>query len=383
MSSRSSRRQPKWWKEIVAAWQEKVVDVEEAFDERWRELAHRLGLDRPRYIQTFRGVATHDEARFSGRLLANRPPRAPQDDDSWWDNLGATFRRWESDELPGRAVEVELAGRKVPATTDEEGYFHLALPLEQPLATPWQSYTVRAATGDEDEETVEGTGRIYTPPSSAEIAVVSDVDDTVLFSGVTEILTLAKLTFLGNSLTRVPLPGVGALYRGFRDGPAGEQGNPVFYVSSSPWNLYELLRDFLAAQDLPEGPLLLQDLGLDDEKLIQSAGHRHKLEKTEDLLGLYPYLGFVLIGDSGQADAELYLEAAQRYGPERIRAIYIRDVDPERDSDNDAKVDRAVRASQEAGVPMVRVQDSIELARHAAELGLLAPAVAAEVEAAS
>lgn len=373
-----SSRKPVWWQEVASVWKDQVVAAEEAFDRRWQEVVHKLGLDKPRTIQTFRGFATTGEARFSGRVLANKPPRAPREDDSWWDNLTATFQRWESDELPGVVVEIELAGQTITTTTDEEGYFNVSLHLDRPLDSPWHPYRALVA-GEGDRDPVVGHGRVYTPPESAKIAVVSDIDDTVLFSGVTEILTLARLTFFGNALTREPLPGVGTLYRGFRAGVSGSEGNPMFYVSSSPWNLFELLRDFLEIQELPEGPILLQDLGIDEDKWIQSAGHRHKLEKTEDLLSLYPHLAFVLIGDSGQQDAELYLDAARLYGPDRIRAIYIRDVDPGSDSKNDEKVDRAVLESQSLGVPMVRVGNSAEIARHASELGLVDPAVVAAV----
>ena len=95
--------------------------------------------------------------------------------------------------------------------------------------------------------------------------------------------------------------------------------------------LYDLLTDFLA---IPEsaGPLLLGDFGLDDEKLIHSPHDEHKHQQIQRVFDTYPSLPFVLIGDSGQRDPEIYLEVV-RTAPARVKAVIIRDVTtPQRDS---------------------------------------------------
>ena len=88
----------------------------------------------------------------------------------------------------------------------------------------------------------------------------------------------------------------------------------------------------------------------------------------------------MLLGDSGQADAELYAEAARTH-PERIAAIYIRDVDPDADSPRDLGVDGHIHRVAGTGVPMLRVADSAAIARHAAGLGLLDAAAIGAVDA--
>ena len=70
---------------------------------------------------------------------------------------------------------------------------------------------------------------------------------------------MAKLTLLHNAHTRLPFEGVAGFYQALQRGRDGEAYNPVFYVSNSPWNLYDLLEDFLDVHGIPRGPLLLRD----------------------------------------------------------------------------------------------------------------------------
>ena len=119
-----------------------------------------------------------------------------------------------------------------------------------------------------------------------------------------------------------------AFYQALQLGDTGKVFNPIFYVSSSPWNLYDLLTDFMDVHAIPTGPLFLQDFGLDRDKFISADHDEHKITHIERLLDLYPKLPFILIGDSGQADPEIYSTILEKY-PTRILAIYIRDIHPE------------------------------------------------------
>jgi phosphatidate phosphatase APP1 len=101
--------------------------------------------------------------------------------------------------------------------------------------------------------------------------------------------------------------------------------NPFFYVSSSPWNFFDLLDQFLSITGLPAGPLMLQDYGIDDAKLIHLSHDDHKTTQIHEIFETYPHLPFVLVGDSGQRDPEIYRDIARRF-PRRTAAIYIRDV---------------------------------------------------------
>ena len=90
------------------------------------------------------------------------------------------------------------------------------------------------------------------------------------------------------------------------------------------------------------------------------------------LIDRYPRLQWVLIGDSGQIDAELYVRTIEKY-PGRIAAVYIRDIDPTADTPYDQVVDAHIGRIAASGVPMLRVRDSNAIAAHARGLGLIAP----------
>jgi phosphatidate phosphatase APP1 len=147
---------------------------------------------------------------------------------------------------------------------------------------------------------------------------------------------------------------VAAFYRALHAGR-----NPLFYVSKSPWNLYAPLVEFFRLQGLPPGPLLLRDFGW------RMRGN-HKTEAIEGILRTYPQLPFVLIGDSGEEDPEIYSEIVQRF-PRRIRVVYIRSVDANRI----AAVQELIEKLAPSGAQLVLAPDSEFAAAHAAGEGLI------------
>jgi len=340
-----------------------LVDSADDFvDARWRGLRRRMGWNGTPSIQPYVGYANESFAWMHGRVLTNPPQDLPSEDDNWWDNLSNMYQRIESDEVPGVEIEIEFAGNKHVVVTDEEGYFHLETERVPDVrgVQPWKSVSMRIINNSNvtaDESLI--TSKLSTPPETARVGIISDIDDTILHTGVTNILTLVRLTFLHNARTRKPLAGVASLYRGLQDGIYTDhpQNNPVFYVSSSPWNLHDLLEDFLDLNSIPAGPILLRDLGFDENKFLKE-GHNHKLTKARKVMAAYPDLPFILFGDSGQEDAKLYAEAAVS-NPDQIKGIFIRDVDLDEQTQYDSKVQESVELAKSVDVPMFLIRDSI------------------------
>ncbi|MDQ2793738.1 MAG: DUF2183 domain-containing protein, partial [Bacteroidota bacterium] len=217
---------------------------------------------------------------------------------------------------------------------------------------------------------------VLVPPASAEFGVISDLDDTVFETSATNIFKMLGRVLFSNAQSKQPFAGVADFYRRLQRGRNGQPDNPFFYVSSSPWNLYDLLAEFLRLHDIPTGPLLLRDLSILRPKTAPPPGitgsaaihFAHKLHEIDDILRTYPALPFILLGDSGQEDARIYREVVRRH-PGRIRAIYIRDVQvPARA----ALVGPVIEELGREEVPMVLVADYAAAATHAAELGLMA-----------
>lgn len=365
----TANRSGRWPSTLRHRLQDAIIDLDDHVDAAWRRLDTRLGRGQPRHIAAYRGYADRNGVELLGRVLAETPQGGPGDDDGWWDNLLNTYRRFESDEVPDAALTVRFRDARLDTRSDHEGYYTASLAT---TATPsdalWDNATVAL-----DDGTLATAQPVLQVHADAGIGVISDIDDTILHSGITDWKTAAQLTFLHNARTRKPLKGVAKLYQALQAG-ANDRGRvPIFYVSSSPWNLYDLLEDFMELNAIPCGPIFLRDLGTDTGKFLKTPGHGHKLERAKGLIERFPDLRWVLLGDSGQADAALYAEAAQQFGP-RIAAIYIRDVDPAAESQLDVGVDAHISRIAGTNVPMLRVQDSFAIAEHAAALGLIDPA---------
>lgn len=363
------------WKRVAKkAVHRPLYFAEQRYDTfKWR-LKRRLGWLDPLWILPYRGFGNHERVFLTGRVLENKEVGSPKEDAAWWQNVRAMINRFSTDEAPGARVQGEFQGVTQETVSDDEGYFSFEFPVRQPLPDERLWHAVRlqlleseAVRGTPERETSVFEGLVLIPSPNSSFGVISDIDDTVMMSSVTNFWRMMRLTFLNNARTRKPFEGVAAFYRALHAGPDGRHANPFFYVSSSPWNLYDLIHDFLDLNNIPLGPILLRDLGLDKEKFIKT-GHDHKLEKIQTILEAIPGLPFLLIGDSGQDDPRLYREAIRRF-PGRIRVVYIRDVAESRRG----WVEALAREAEADGVEMRLVADSYEAARHAAERGLIRP----------
>jgi phosphatidate phosphatase APP1 len=223
---------------------------------------------------------------------------------------------------------------------------------------------------------VTGEARALLAPPTARFITISDMDDTVLQSHVTSLVQAFRTVLLGNARTRLPFPGVAAFYRALHAGASGGEQNPIFYVSSSPWNLYDLLVDFLDHQGIPAGPLTLRDWDLDRHALGSGRLHRFKDAAIREIMSVYPELPVVLVGDSSQQDPEIYRDVVREF-PERVLAIYIRDV--KRTAERRAAIASLIREVEASKSVLVLADDTMAAARHAAERGLIGADALAEI----
>lgn len=365
------------WKGVAA----RLLDgVDERFDT-WRlEQKLRRGWLDPLTIQPYRGHGTGTTLFLKGRVLEQSGVTRSSSTDSLWQNVLNMYRRFGSDELPNALVRARIGEQTWDATTDEEGYFTFELTPPTPLDTRrvWHAVQLDLLRPQlPDQPPVHAVGHVLVPPPDAQFGIISDIDDTVVHTSATDVLHMARIVLLTNAHTRVPFEGVAAFYRALRYGTLSTEHNPLFYVSSSPWNLYDLLVDFLNVHGIPVGPIFLRDFGLDAEMLAGGGHHTHKLTQIRGVLNLYQHLSWVLIGDSGQEDPEIYRETVREF-PGRIKAIYIRDVTAEA---RHAEVEQIANEVRAAGVPMLLVPDTFAAAEHAAAHGLIDAAALPKIQA--
>jgi len=244
-------------------------------------------------------------------------------------NVLATIRRYAGSSIEGARVEVRYQDFLQVVVSDSEGIFEATFQNISSLITNHEYVTVRlqAEEGLVPEKTSRKVG-VIRYPSDYPLGIISDIDDTILISHATQIGKKFWLSISKNAYTRRPFPGVSELYKILSNSGT----NPVFYVSSSDWSLSDLIRDFLKYRKIPNGPLLLKDLHVNLKNIWRSGGgsHNHKEDKIGLVFKLYPGMKFILIGDSGQHDPEIYASIIKR-NPGRVLIVYIRQI-----KDNDA-----------------------------------------------
>lgn len=331
-------------------------------------------------IVPYREFGTDRALVAAGRVLLDPPLPPAGDADSAWRNLVASYRRFESDEVPGARVRLSYGGDVRVVTTDGEGHFRATLTPTSPAPDDRSWHEVRAEllpTAADDTGDVAMLP-VLVPSRHAAFGIISDIDDTVVRTDATQLLRMLRTVFLGNARTRLPFPGVAAFYRALRRGPAGDETNPLFYVSGGPWNLYELLVEFFAHQGIPMGPLLLRDWGVTSADVLPTNHVTHKRAAIRRVLETYPTLPFVLVGDSGQDDPEIYASVIREH-PGRVHAAYIRDVGGDETRRGAVRALAAELARD--GATLLLADDTLAAARHAAEQGWIDAAALAEVEA--
>lgn len=329
-------------------------------------LRRRFGRLGPLQVVTYRSFGTAASALVRGRVLEASVLERSVPGDTSWKNFRRMLRRFFSRELPDAFVHAALGSTVADGATDDEGYFDLALASpDLGGASDWKTAEV---------EVVGAAMRGFHParaiaevliPGRVEFGIISDIDDTVLQTHVTQKLKMIWVTLSGSAFTRMPFEGTSELYHALAAGASGRANNPVFYVSKSPWNLYDFLIDFMDYHQLPRGPLLLRDIGLREAPPLD-----HKSAAVRQLLDTYLELRFVLLGDSGERDPEIYLETAARY-PGRIAAIYIRDLGGKNRQDAAGRrVKTLCERAQAYGTEMLWLEHANEALAHARERGL-------------
>lgn len=349
--------------------------------------AAQLGGHRHPMIVPFIGHGTTRRARVGARLVLGRrnaEPVAPaarigspqvgegtSSARSRRSTLKVSLARFLTVEVPRAEVTIHAPGGDVVVRTDRDGYVDHEVELPD-LAPGWHEMRLTGPGG------ATATARVLLVDPDVDVGVVSDVDDTILHTGLTRGLDFLKATLLTDVEERTPLPGAAALYRALVAKP-GKADRPIFYVSTSPWNLHEMLLQFVSLRGFPVGPLLLTDWGPSHTGLFRIGAQAHKPALVRRLLDEHPHLRLVLIGDSGQEDPEIYADIAREH-PERVAAVYIRRITG-LDFGRGDQIDRLAAEITALGVPMVAVDDSVDIAEHAAKIDLIDAATVATVRA--
>lgn len=345
-----------------------VHQLEQWWDRLWQHWRQKSLQQTSVTIVPFIGHGTHHLLRIRGRVLQNRRVIPATEADSIFQNLRNIYRRFVTAEVPHAKITARFQDQQEVVMANEEGYFLVEFQLAEAL--PPEAYWLEVELAyDDGERSAQAKAAVIVPSENAEYGIVSDLDDTVLRSEVINWFKLARNTFLRNAHTRLPFHGVAEFYQALQEGVTQGVHNPIYYVSNSPYNLYDMIEEFFRLRHIPLGPIFLRDFGVSSDFFV--ASRKHKKRRIEDLLALFPELPFILIGDSGEHDASIYLEIIKAY-PGRIKAVYIRDVEPNRPgTTRDQRVEALAKEAEEIGCEMLLIGDTLAAAEHAVSHGFI------------
>jgi len=262
--------------------------------------------------------------------------------------------------VAGATVLVTVEGQVFSVESDRGGVIDTVIPAS--LSPGWHTLSLATA------ESAAVSCAVFIVAQKTTLGVVCDIDDTVMVTALPRPFLAAWNSFVRDEHARRPVPGMAVLLEKLR---RDNEGAPVIYLSTGAWNVAPTLTRFLGRHLYPRGTLLLTDWGPTIDRWFRS-GPQHKRTNLNRLAAEFPDIRWVLIGDDGQHDEEIYGEFASAH-PENVRAIAIRELTtPEallaggRHHIN--------RAKNPLLVPWVSAPNGAGLAKELGELGIITKA---------
>ncbi len=284
-----------------------------------------------------------------------------------------SWKRFETDEIKHTELKITLPNKTIlKATTDDHGYFKIDEQVHglNALAKDGGWLNIEVAYDDVNiKRSIQNAnrfpGELLIPCTKADYGVISDIDDTIIHTGVVSTLKWKVLinSIFKSAASRIPLEGAAEFYHKLHRGVSGTNANPIFYVSHSPWNLYRYLDFFLKQNAFPKGPILLRSFK--DIFRKKSGDQPQKHIEIVNILKTYPKLAFILIGDSGEYDADIYMDVAKEF-PSQVAAIYLRSVSHKK------KMQRVRSLFKDYNqIPVLLVDSSSQAILHARQNGFI------------
>lgn len=259
-----------------------------------------------------------DAGRFfvEGRVIETRAEAQLGNE---WSTLWRNARQIMNDERKHAPVQVNIGSRRWFLVTDNEGYFRVEQAAHD-LKPGW--YEVHASAPDHGGS---GMGRLLITSTNNTLGIISDIDDTILISNVTTPVKLITNTFLKSPQERFAVPGMAALYQRWLQSNPQPEVAPMIYLSASPRQLHANIETFLREQHFPRGVLITKKITDDAASELWWDHYAYKVAKIEDILARLPQVRFILAGDDGEHDPEIYDEIRRRH-PQRVQEVWIRRV---------------------------------------------------------
>ncbi|MET0726489.1 MAG: phosphatase domain-containing protein [Leifsonia sp.] len=269
-------------------------------------------------IIPFSGYGDPEWTRVLCRVLLQKPAPVPSDPPTRADRRRANrverlrgWRNFMSVPLANAAVSITIDGSTTEVRADRGGVVDTVIPVS--LSAGWHVAVIGTPGGDPVDAPTQIVSR------DTRFGVVSDIDDTVMVTALPRPFVAAWNTFVVDEHARIPTPGMAVLMERLS---TKNPDSPVIYLSTGAWNVAPTLTRFLSRNLYPAGSLLLTDWGPTHDRWFRN-GQEHKRDNLRRLAEEFPHISWLLIGDDGQHDEDVYREFSME-SPGHVAAVAIR-----------------------------------------------------------
>jgi len=257
---------------------------------------------------------------IQGRMEEKKTFSKAKEDDNWFQNIWRTVRQVKGDEIKNQTIFALIHGEKFETKGDDEGYFEFNITTQKALKMGYEKITLY----------IEGNSNaiereVTTIGSEPLVGIVSDFDDTMIVSDVTNKIKLGYNTVFKNYKQRTVVPTMLEQFEKILAKNPKDAPSTLFILSGSPQQLFFAVEDFLAFYHFPKHTLILKKAHGDHKDPLTDQ-FAYKTQKIERLIKLYPNMKWVMFGDSGEKDAEIYKFIKEKYS-KKVISYHIRDVE--------------------------------------------------------
>lgn len=318
-------------------------------------------------IRVYHGYGNAEKIIVIGHVLKLSPMPRRTYRNNWIVNTFSMLRFFMVKPYECAKVFMEWEGSAIEVETQDDGFFRFEWNPQAPPIPGWHHVFVYLNEEKYMDQNISGKGAVFIPYKSQH-AFISDIDDTFLISHSANLRRRLYVLFTKNARSRKPFEGVVHHYQLLAS--AGQKTNffnPFFYVSSSEWNLYDMIMEFSTKNQLPAGVYLLNQLKRFSEVFNTGQNkHQGKFTRIVRIIETFPDLQFILLGDDTQEDPNIYLSIALHF-PKNIFAVYIRNILSSRST----HVEDVMNKIKAAGIYECYFRHSAEAIQHSEAIGLI------------
>lgn len=306
-----------------------ISELPSQAEDRWISFINTFWVRHRNYVPKIHAYISYGSNRhvhILGRVIlgSKNPPSS---------KLRRGLRTFFTAQVPNIKVKVTFAdtGNEYILVTDRGGYFDKTIDVD--LESKWHDLTFEFVEDYLPQPNHIDAPKVKLSSFNEQVAgkllcisdneksygIISDIDDTILVSHVTHAPLAMFMILLSNPHKRRAVKGMREVFYYL------QELYPdifTFFISAAPWNIFLSIRRFILSNGYPLGPLLLRDLGPSQNKLVVTT-KEHKIETINNLIRDFPHTKWIMIGDDGQLDPQIYWDFAKKF-ENNIEMIIIR-----------------------------------------------------------